>query len=171
MLLSGTYPDAASSSVAITGLSYPAIQAACAPWYHPVQISPPGFMCLRVACRQHAQPTCREQVRRSLAAPARDFHPFLAARVPPVSGTYVHPPLARFRVAQSHRYRCGLGRRKHFSLQRPLQPYERNYPHTATAYVRPAPVRSRPGHISEYDRDALASETVVSGAGEAPSCW
>lgn len=40
-------------------------------------------------------------------------------------------PAARVRVAQS---RCpGLGRTRHFSLERPLPRSERNYPHCATA--------------------------------------
>ncbi len=48
-----------------------------------------------------------------------------------------HPPLARFRVAQSHPVGCGLGRTGHCSPERPSQPYEPNYGHTATAHAQP----------------------------------
>jgi hypothetical protein len=83
------------------------------------------------------QPTCQGQVRRLPAAPAGDFHPFPPNRTSPVSAHLRFPRWIRFRVAQSHTFTVrGLGRTGHCSPERPSQPYERNYPHTATAYAR-----------------------------------
>ncbi len=80
-----SYPDAPSSG-AITGLSYTTIRKACALRYQVLQISPQTPDTSR--CPQ--QPTCRVQVRRSLAAPDWDLHPFNLNRV----GTVTCAPLS-----------------------------------------------------------------------------
>lgn len=140
-LASSSYPTA-TSAAAVTGLSYSAIHPGCPRWYQPFQVSPNGLTAFRtVRTAYQSGPSCTLS-----STPRWGFSAhFVCGRIPPVSGTFVHPPLVRFRVAQSHQ-RCGLGRTGHCSPERPLQRSERNYPHCATAYVRPGSVG--PGLVS-----------------------
>lgn len=86
-----TYP-AATLTVAVTGLSYPAARPACAGRCRCLQVSPrhPD------ASRRPQQPTSGGPVRRLLAAPARDLHPFTRQQgTPCCHGTRV--PVAQSR--------------------------------------------------------------------------
>jgi len=105
--LSRTNPDAAST-VAITGLSYPATHPACARWCQVFQVSPQT----PDASRRPQQPTCRGRVLLSRAALGRDFHPFAADRVGRVATVPVSasPSLAF----------GGLGRRREFHPPAPV---------------------------------------------------
>lgn len=86
-----TYPNA-TSSAAITGLSYTAIFRACAQKYRMIQFSPHTPDTSR--CPQ--QPTCQEQVLPFRAAPLVDFHHFIKNRVHTVTSApvSVSPKLA-----------------------------------------------------------------------------
>lgn len=83
--LSVSHP-AASSREAVTRLSYPAISTGCPVEYQVLQVSPPT----PDASRRPQQPTCQAGVRPLRAAPQRDFHPFVTARV----GTVTRAPVS-----------------------------------------------------------------------------
>jgi len=78
--LCSAYPKA-SSTDAVTGLSYTAIQAACASWYQVIQVSPQT----PVVSLRPQQPTCRDGVLPSRAALRADFHRFKQNRVSTVT--------------------------------------------------------------------------------------
>ena len=75
----------ATSTEAVTRLSYAETQRACAHWCRSRQISP----CDPVASRQPHQPTCPGWVRPSQAAPSVDLHHFTTNRVSTVTSAPV----------------------------------------------------------------------------------
>lgn len=83
--LSVSHP-AASSREAVTRLSYPAISTGCPVEYQVIQVSPQT----PDASRRPQQPTCQARVRPLRAAPQRDLHPFVTARV----GTVTRAPVS-----------------------------------------------------------------------------
>ena len=127
-----TYPTAASW-VAVTGLSYPAIPQGCPCRYRPFQVSPYGL-------KKVSLPACSPPV-------GTEWHPLEHPSV----GIFTPSPAAGFLRFQRLRAfpfgpfprrpsspdKGGLGRMGHCSPKRPSQPYERNCPHTATAYAQP----------------------------------
>lgn len=103
-----TYPNATSSD-AITGLSFTAICKGCPSQYRRFQVSPQRPDTSR--CPQ--QPTCREYVVPSQAPHIRDFHPFKINRDHVV--TYV--PVS---VSPSLTLLRGLGRTGEFHPRTPV---------------------------------------------------